>query len=129
MSSFSSSDNLIEEKSAMAKACFPRIVAQSGECRIGVSVKILANLATLRNCVRESRDQPLCCRPFRRNGRGPLSGRLKNRHLLFPGAAVLYLLYPAFQFQNGHEVDDSLCWNFCLERSGETKLKNSSCHG
>ncbi len=47
-------------------------------------------------------------------GRGPLSGRLKNGYLLFLGAAVLYLLYPAFQIQNGHEVDDSLCWNVRL---------------
>ena len=45
-------------------------------------------------------------------GRGALSGRLKNGHLLFPGAAVF--LYPAFQIQNGHEVDDSLCWNVRL---------------
>src|SRR4030095_2786664 len=44
MFSFSSSDNLIEEASAMAKHPFVPTTAQSGERRIGVSVKTLASL-------------------------------------------------------------------------------------
>jgi hypothetical protein len=60
MFSFSSSDNLIEQAAVMTKhPCVPT-VAQSGERRIGVSVKTLASLFA-----RKSLAKTLAKAPFR----------------------------------------------------------------